>query len=325
VTPSPSFSIIIPTYQRREMVCEALRPLCQLTYDGPVEVIVVVNGSTDGTADAVAAVDCSRPVRIIELHPNRGPAAARNRGASVAEGDILLFLDDDMICDPHVLEHHARFHRSGADVVTGEIPIHPDSDPGLITDALTKAAAWKRGPKGSAFHLYSGHFSVRKSVFEHVGGFDEEFGAGGGYGGEDLDLGVRLAGFDLRHNSDAISWQKSLIGPAEHMRRARRLAASDLIVIAKHPEVTAELLRNRGAPCGGNASLGFRLSRVPVLSFVAAAAAARLAQIARGTRFRSSPLLARLYFTARSASYWSAFQTGAGKTILRDWRRHSDR
>jgi glycosyltransferase involved in cell wall biosynthesis len=325
VTRSPAFSIIVPSYQRRDMVCEAVRALGRLSYYGPIEIIVVVNGSTDGTANALARVNCARPMRLIELLPNRGPAAARNRGAKEASGDILLFLDDDMICEPDLVQQHARFHAAGADVVTGEIPIHRESEPGLITDALTKAAAWRRKPRGSAFDLYSGHFSIRSRLFREIGGFDEEFGARGGFGGEDLELGVRLSRFDLRHNSEAIAWQKSLISPSEHMKRARRLAASDLRVLAKHPEITAELLSNRGAPSSGKAPLAFRLSRVPLLPFVTAATAAWLAETARGTRLQSSPLLARLYFIARMASYWSAFQTRAGKTILRDWRRHSER
>lgn len=321
MTPSPFFSIIIPTYQRRDMVCEAVRALCRLSYDGPIQIIVVIDGSTDGTAAALAQLDCSFPLRVIEQE-NRGQAAARNRGAAEAGGDILLFLDDDMICEPDLVQQHAQSHQAGADAVTGEIPIQRDSVQGLVTDALARAASWQRGLQSSAFDVYSGNLSIRNRVFQSVGGFDEAFTAGG-YGGEDLDLGLRLFGsHDLRHNGAAVAWQTSLITPLEHMKRARRVAASDLRLIAKHPRITAELLENRGAPTGGEASLGFRLGRVPLFPGVAAAVAVMLAKIAWRTPFRSDPWLVRLYFTARTASYWSAFQTRAGKTILRDWRRH---
>src|SRR5437868_3570039 len=120
----PSFSIIVPTYQRRDMVREAIYALSGLAYDGPIEIIVVVNGSTDGTAESVAKLDCRRQIRVVELQPNRGPAGARNRGASEATGDILLFLDDDMICDPNLVQQHARMYLEGADAVTGNIPLH---------------------------------------------------------------------------------------------------------------------------------------------------------------------------------------------------------
>jgi glycosyltransferase involved in cell wall biosynthesis len=316
VTKSPSFSIIMPTYQRRDIVCEAVLALSRLEYDGAFELIVVVNGSTDGTAEALASLDSAIPMRIIEIRPNRGPAPARNRGAAEASGDLLIFLDDDMICQPDLLQQHARFHAAGADVVTGEIPVHPSSEPGFITDAMTKGGQWKRQERASAFDLFSGHFSIRRPLFAQVGGFDEEFGAGGGFGGEDVDLGVRLSDFDIRHNSDAVAWQKNLITPLEHMRRARLLAAADLRVLAKHPGVAAELLWHRGLSKFGEEPLAYRLSRVPLLAPVAAAALARVADMARRTRFRSNPGLARFYFTARSMAYWSAFRTPAGKAIL---------
>ena len=321
MTPNPSFTIIIPTHQRRDMVCEAVRSLCRLSYDGPIEIVVVINGSTDGTTAALASLDCPFPLRLIE-QDDRGPAGARNRGATEAAGEVLLFLDDDMICESDVVQQHARFITGGADAVTGEIPIDPGSETGIVTGRLAAAASWKRDARVSAFNVYSGHLSVRKSVFEEVGGFDEKLQARG-YGGEDLDLGVRLVErYDVRHNDAAVAWQRNLVGPSEHMKRARLLAASDLRLIAKHPQITALLLAHRGAPEGDETPLALKLSRLPVLPSVIAAIAASVAEIARGTRFRSSPLLARFYFTARSTNYWSAFQTPAGKTILRDWRRH---
>jgi len=310
MTLAPSFSIIMPTYQRRDMVCEAVRALSRLSYDGSIEIIVVIDGSTDGTADAVCRIDCPSSLRVIEQE-NRGLAAARNRGAAEATGEILLFLDDDMIAELDLVQQHASFHAAGADAVTGEIPIHPGSEPGIITDKLAKAAAWRRGKHPSAFDLYGGHLSIRKALFHKAGGFDEELHAGG-YGGEDLDLGLRLAGcYDLRHNDAAVAWQKSLISPAEHMKRAGRLAESDLRLIAKHPEITAELLTHRGASESGKTPLARRLSLVPFLPSLAAAAAASLAELARGTRYQSSPLLARFYFAARSISYWAAFRKRA--------------
>jgi glycosyltransferase involved in cell wall biosynthesis len=319
VTPSPFFSIIVPTYERRGMVCEAVRALGRLSYEGPIEIIVVVDGSRDGTAAALKQVDCPFPLQVIE-QGNSGQAAARNRGAAEAAGEFLLFLDDDMICEPDLVRQHARSHQAGADAVTGEIPLHPDSHQDLVTKALERAASWKRAGPISAFDVYSGNLSVRREVFRSIGGFDEAFTARG-YGGEDLDLGLRLMGsYDLRHNGAAVAWQKSLIGPFEHMRRARRIAASDLRLIAKHPGITAELLENRGAPTATQTSLGFRLSRVPLLPGLAGMAVGMLAKIARRTPFRSHRLLARLYFTARTASYWSAFQTRAGKLILSDRR-----
>src|SRR4051794_9529447 len=286
-------------YQRRDMVCEAVGALSRLSYDGAIEIIVVVDGSTDGTAASLARLDGPFPMHLIEQE-NRGLAAARNRGAAEASGDILVFLDDDMICEPDLVQQHARFHGQGADAVTGEIPIHPNSRPGFITDRLAMGASWKRGRQCSAFDVYGGHLSIRKSVFRQVGGFDEDL-HGGGYGGEDLDFGVRLVDcFDVRHNDAAVAWQKNLIGPSEHMERARKLAASDLRLMTKHPDITTALLAHRGAQEGVKMPLALRVSRVPGLPSVLAGAAVSLAEIAQRTRFRSSRRLAWFYFTARS-------------------------
>src|SRR5206468_10803541 len=169
-----------------------VRALCRLPYDGPIEIIVVVDGSTDGTAAALTKIDCAFPIRVVE-QPNRGLAAARNRGGKEANGEILLFLDDDMICEPDLLQRHERSYRAGADAVTGEIPLHPQSKRGFVTDALARAARFRREPPVTAFHIYGGHLSIRGKVFDVLGGFDQQLHAGG-YGGEDLDLGLRLVG-----------------------------------------------------------------------------------------------------------------------------------
>ena len=103
----PRFSIVIPTYQRRDVVLASLRAVPAIAF-GSFEVIVVVDGSTDGTAAAVRALPF--PITVIDQE-NRGAATARNRGAASASGDILLFLDDDMEPDPAILFEHDRSHR----------------------------------------------------------------------------------------------------------------------------------------------------------------------------------------------------------------------
>src|SRR5262245_14543978 len=79
--PAPRFTAIIPTYQRRELAVAAVEALAQQRCAFPFEVIVVVDGSTDGTAAALRNLEIPFPLRILE-QPNRGAASARNRGAS---------------------------------------------------------------------------------------------------------------------------------------------------------------------------------------------------------------------------------------------------
>jgi glycosyltransferase involved in cell wall biosynthesis len=314
----PFFSIVIPTFQRRETVCAAVTALAGLRYRGKFEVVVVVDGSTDGTAAALRGLSFPFPLHIVE-QPNRGQASARNRGASEASGEIILFLDDDMIAQPDLLEQHARSQEEGADAVTGEIWVDPGSPPGFVTDALARAAEWERKPPLTGFDVYSGHMSIAKTVFDEVGGFDESLLAEG-YGTEDLDFGLRLvAGHDVRHNKAAVAWQTSLVGPREHMRRARKLAKADVRAIAKHPDIISRLLECRGAPRPGESSLTLKLSRLPLLPEIAAAIATASAELAPRLGLGSNRALARIYFGARSMAYWSALRRAGGATRLREW------
>src|SRR3982751_1065025 len=141
--PSPhptwsSFSVVIPTYQRRDVICAAVRALAEIDYAGDRELIVVVDGSTDGTAESLKRIRCPFPFRIVE-QPNGGAARARNRGAAEATNDILLFLDDDMIADAKLFEEHDRIYRTGADAVVGDTLLDPDSPPGFLSDSI---GAW---------------------------------------------------------------------------------------------------------------------------------------------------------------------------------------
>ena len=320
--PSPSFSIIVPTYQRRDMVCDAVRALCQQTYEGSIEIIVVIDGSTDGTAAALANLDCSGRFKVIEQQ-NRGQSAARNRGALEAGGDILLFLDDDMICDPDLVHQHARMYLEGADAVAGNIPLHSQSPPGVLTEAVASAAVWEQRSTLTPFEIYAGQLSVRKSVFEALDGFDEGFAAGGNFGNEDVEFGARLLErFKVRHNPKAISHQVNLVSAREFMDRAGQLAVADMRLAAKHPELGRKLFLHRAARRSRSQRLTYRvLSTSPAAAALVTNAAVRLCELALRTRFRSNPLLARAFIGACSIAYWSNLRKLAGPAVVRECLR----
>ena len=301
----PSFSVIIPTYQRCGAACDAVRALADIDYEGAVEAIVVVDGSTDDTAAGLRQLRTPLPLRVIE-QANGGAAAARNRGAAQASGDILLFLDDDMLCEPDVLKQHARTLAAGADAVIGAFPVDSASAYGFLTETIAGMAHWDRsGVELTAFEVFTGHLSVRRSVFEAVGGFDERFTAGGSYGNEDIDFGARLLPkYDVRYNPDALVRQRRSVGPREYMRRAGRLAKSDLMFAAKHPALAAKLFERRGA---GRISPRLRLlSRIPLVPRLLGAVTAVAAEAALKTPFRSSKKLSYAYFGAWRVAYWAA-------------------
>ena len=189
----PSFTIVIPTYQRLPLVKGLLTELAGLEYRGRWDVIVVIDGSRDGTADALRSVSWPFALTLVEQR-NQGLAAARNAGAHGAGGDLLLFLDDDMRPARDILDRHAQAYLShtGASrpcAVAGWIGLHAQSSPGLVASGVGQwtETAVTRSEQADVFDLYGGHFSVARQAFENVGGFDPAYTAEGRYGREDTD------------------------------------------------------------------------------------------------------------------------------------------
>lgn len=131
----PRFSVILCTYNRRDLVLSTLASLRRQTLPyAQFEVIVVDNGSTDGTLNTVRAyvsagmqeqkkTDDTWRVQCL-AEPRSGLAHARNTGLHTAAGDIAVFLDDDALADPHFLEQLMQaYDQTGADAIGGRVEI----------------------------------------------------------------------------------------------------------------------------------------------------------------------------------------------------------
>jgi peptidoglycan/xylan/chitin deacetylase (PgdA/CDA1 family)/glycosyltransferase involved in cell wall biosynthesis len=212
------------------------------------EVIVAVDGSTDGTADALRDLRVSFPLTVLE-QTNRGSAEARNFGAAAAVGELLLFLDDDMEAQPEMLEEHDRSHREGADVVLGHLPLHPASRQTVLSFGVGRWAERRRkrlatpGADLPLSELLTGQMSISREAFTLLGGFDTSFTRDGLFGGEDLDFGYRArkAGLHVIFNEAALSYQLWTVDPATYMRRSREAGRSAEELMVKHPELKHEL------------------------------------------------------------------------------------
>jgi glycosyltransferase involved in cell wall biosynthesis len=241
------FSIVIPTYQRREIVTRSVAALNAQTFRD-FEVVVVDDGSRDGTAEALRALEVNFPLTVIS-RPNEGASVARNVGAAAACGEYLVFLDDDMEADPEMLAEQDRSLREGADMVLGHLPLHPDSPDNLLSQGVGRWAEKRRvrleGIAGELpiTELNTGQMSISRAEFERLGGFDASFTQEGLYGGEDLDLGYRVgkAGLRLVFNPAAISRQFYAVDPGDYTRRTRETGRSARQLRAKHPELTQDL------------------------------------------------------------------------------------
>jgi len=147
-----------------------------------LETIVVDNGSSDGTR---AVAERAGATYRFEARPNR--ALARNAGIAVATGEIVLFVDDDVIVPPYFVAAHARAHAAAIfpHVVSGPIINVPAANVRPVPTFLN----------GSNAFFCTCNVSVPRSALQAVGGFDESFDK---YGWEDTELGVRLRNFDVR-------------------------------------------------------------------------------------------------------------------------------
>ena len=120
-----SVTVVIPTHDRLALLHRVLAGLS--TQGGDFEVVVVSDGSTDGTAEYLRGDATPVPVIAI-VQANKGPAAARNAGIEHAHGDLVVFLDDDVVPGSGWLKAHVDAHRRlGADrVVVGPMLDAPD-------------------------------------------------------------------------------------------------------------------------------------------------------------------------------------------------------
>jgi GT2 family glycosyltransferase len=206
-------SVVIPTYRRRASVLRTLASLSRQTLPASdYEVVVVVDGSDDGTREAVGAYAAPYALRAI-WQENRGRAAACNAGIAAARGELVVVLDDDMTATPDLLAAHLRAHEGReprAVIGAAPVPIAPAmSTPARYVAAkfnghLDRLAA--AGGPVSLRDFYGGNLSVRRDVLERLHGFDERFRV---YGNEDLELSIRLseAGVRVVYDAAAVAWQ----------------------------------------------------------------------------------------------------------------------
>lgn len=308
------FSIVVPTYNRRDVVQQSIASVAAAEMPWPCELIVVVDGSTDGTAAALSALRLPMPLQVIE-QANAGAARARNRGAAQARGEFLLFLDDDMAVDRRLLVEHARTLDAGADAVVGDIPLHPDSPPTLLTEGV---AAWadKRRRRLRSAHgrltaadFLTGQLSVRTALFTDIGGFDEALTAGGSFGGEDTDFVFRLMRSTSRveYNAGAVSHQRYLTEPGRNLQQWWEAGRADAMLSRKHRTLGAMLWdQHHGSTLIGRMARGLSVVSPAVQGRFRAAIARRAAA---GHTDRAT---AWLFTRIRDVAYWSGARAGGG-------------
>lgn len=186
---SPFLSIIVPTYNAAAELRKLFRSIEASTFDDH-EVLVVDDGSTDGTLALLAA----EGVRVLRTTTNRGPAYARNLGARAARGGVLLFLDSDVVLEPDALAETARFFRERPDrsVMIGVYSSEPVNEgPWPLYKALQCYSYYSAFPDVKEVTLlWAAVAAFRREAFLLSGGFDADISKPSM---EDLELGRRIS------------------------------------------------------------------------------------------------------------------------------------
>ena len=199
-------SVVIPTYNRRESLARVLDGLDRQTADpADFEVIVVDDGSTDGTSEWLREQRHVYELRSIH-QANAGPARARNTGVEAAFGELLVFLDDDVLPSPELIEQHRRSHGIQTDLAVigplGSLPSYRQPWVAWEQAKLERQySAMTRGDWEPTFRqFWTGNASIRREHVLAVGGFDSAF-----LRAEDVELAYRLhqRGIKFRFNPAA--------------------------------------------------------------------------------------------------------------------------
>jgi glycosyltransferase involved in cell wall biosynthesis len=197
-------SVVIPTYNRRLILEKCLKALEEQSIEEAYEVVVVDDGSTDGTVEWLSQSPKMFPHVRLLCQDHQGPAAARNFGVAQAQGDKIVFIDSDLVVTPTFLQAHwdqwqAARQRLGNDqiftygrVINTANFENPTAERYKVTDY-------------SAAYFATGNVMIAKHWLEQAGLFDTEFSL---YGWEDLELGVRLKtlGLQLVRAADAVGY-----------------------------------------------------------------------------------------------------------------------
>ncbi|MBK9940425.1 MAG: exopolysaccharide biosynthesis glycosyltransferase EpsD [Kouleothrix sp.] len=194
-------SVIVPTYNRVNRLKHVLAALSQQTFSPrEVEVLVVSDGSSDGTHEYVRRLHMPYQLTLIE-QANQGPAAARNNGIAHASGEYILFVDDDVVPAPTMLAEHMQMHEQAGKqaVVLGPMltPANFRMSPWVRWEQAMLAKQYQSIQNGTwaptARQFYTGNTSLARRHVLASGGFDPTFRRA-----EDVELAYRLSQLGLR-------------------------------------------------------------------------------------------------------------------------------
>ena len=238
-------SVIIPTHNRSGSILRLLNKLGEQTFPlSQMEVIVVANSCSDNTIEILKQYKAPYHFQYAETN-GAGPAVPRNKGATLASGNIFIFLDDDVDPSTSLIEAHVAAHNNPMSVVMGYLPLTMPDNPDFFR--LNLRAWWEkkfyqmrvRGYRFSYEDLLSGNFSISSTLFRQAQGFITTFTCR-----DDYELGMRLLqlGAEFKFSKDAWGYHcDEVTNLIRSLRRKREEGRTDVKLWRLHPGIQNEL------------------------------------------------------------------------------------
>ena len=207
---NPTVDIIIPCYNVAHIIEKCIKSIMIQEYENTVKTYIINDGSTDHTAELLESFSNLSNITIIHHEHNKGLASARNSGIKAGKGEVICFLDSDMVVKKNWIQSHINVLNDNNVVgVIGDSQIPGSETANSLEKYLydERRGARQIGvgrPINFQYFLFN-NTAVRRSVFEIIDLFDEKFTS---YGGEDTELAIRLWEAypeSLRYSSEATS------------------------------------------------------------------------------------------------------------------------
>jgi glycosyltransferase involved in cell wall biosynthesis len=269
----------MPTRNRAARLDAVVR--AALMDDTAAEVIVVVDGSRDGSIELLERVAAEDPRLRPMFVDGVGEMGAREAGAEAARGEVVLFLDDDVLASPRLAAGHARRHAAAERlVVVGYMPVSlPERRrPGdfarwiYASDYEKHCALYESEPDSVLTHLWAGNFSMRRADCLAVGMTNAAYGE---RYHPDRDFGLRCRAAGLRGVFDRSLRATHLYerAIADYVSDARSQGAARALLHRMYPDVVEAPDFERGLPLPARLIVRSRTGSRAVLRVVAAAGA----------------------------------------------------
>lgn len=238
-----SVSVIIPTYNRKFILEKCVQYIGDQSFPPhEYEIIVVDDGSTDDTEKMVKEIKLLCPLQYHRIN-HSGTAVARNAGINQAQGEIIIFMDSDLLVDKGFVQVHAENHHRQENIIVRG-PVIPIKEPSIPAKSNALQGFYMA-------YFASGNVSLRKKYLLRAGLFDTTFQE---YGCEDLELGMRLrklglrSRFDFRargyHYQPAVDFKN----PTGILQKERERGRTAVLFYKKHPTLEVKLMTQMWAP-----------------------------------------------------------------------------